>query len=84
MLRIHTSTSSAAAKTYYREGLATSDYYQEKGQTLGEWGGKAAELLGLPSDVSQHHFDRLADNLHPITGEKLTPRTKDSRRVGYD
>lgn len=84
MLRIHTSTSSAAAKQYYREGLATSDYYQEKGQTLGAWGGKSAELLGLPDFVEQQHFERLADNLHPITGDKLTPRTKSNRRVGYD
>ena len=29
-------------------------------------------------------FDRLADNFHPITGEKLTPRTKSNRRIGYD
>lgn len=84
MLRIHTSTSSAAAKQYYREGLATSDYYQEKGQTLGAWGGKSAQLLGLPEQVEQQHFDRIADNQHPMTGDKLTPRTKANRRVGYD
>jgi conjugative relaxase-like TrwC/TraI family protein len=84
MLRIHTSENAAAAKTYYREGLTTSDYYVEKGEAKGFWGGLGAEKLGLSGEVTSKSFDRLADNLNPLNGEKLTPRTKKNRRVGYD
>lgn len=84
MLRIHVSENASAAKQYYREGLNTSDYYVEKGVSKGYWGGLGAERLGLSGEVTSKAFDRLADNLHPMTGNKLTPRTKSNRRVGYD
>ena len=84
MLRIHVSENAAAAKQYYREGLSTSDYYIEKGLTRGLWGGQGAKMLGLEGFVDPEQFDRLCDNLHPLTGEKLTPRTRKNRRVGYD
>lgn len=84
MLRIHTSRNSAAAKQYYTQGLTTGDYYTRKGQEVGMWGGKAAAMLGLSGDVAQQDFFRLADNLHPQTGQQLTPRMTEGRRVGYD
>ena len=84
MLRIHTSTNSSSAKKYYTSGLSTPDYYINKQQEVGRWGGKGAELLGLSGGVAQQEFFRLADNQHPQTGRKLTPRTKTVRRVGYD
>ena len=80
MLRIHTVTSAAAAKNYYQ----TSDYYSEGQETIGYWGGKLAPLLGLEGQVRQQELERLCDNLHPMTGERLTARTNDKRRVGYD
>lgn len=84
MLRIHPSENAAAAKQYYRGGLTTSDYYIERGVAKGFWGGIAAKKLGLSGEVKPKYFDRLVDNLHPMTGEKLTPRTKAKRRAGYD
>ena len=38
----------------------------------------------MSGTVTKDAFDRLCDNLHPATGEKLTPRTNGERRVGYD
>lgn len=84
MLRVVAHTSAAAARKYYAEGLKREDYYSEKQEIVGKWHGKAAELLGLSGDVDREHFASLVENRHPLTGEKLTPRTKDGRRVGYD
>lgn len=83
MLRINQQRSSAGAKTYFEEGLAREDYYT-RDAIPGRWKGRAAEMLGLAGEVSRDAFLRLCDNLHPGTGEKLTPRTRDGRTVGYD
>lgn len=84
MLRINQQSNAAAAKGYY-SSPAESGYYGPGEQELcGEWGGKAAERLGLSGEIHQLHFERLCDNKHPFTGERLTARTKANRRVGYD
>ena len=80
MLTIHEVTSATDAKSYY----AASDYYSQGQETVGEWGGKLAETLGLSGKVTKEAFDRMVDNRNPSTGERLTQRTKDNRRVGYD
>jgi conjugative relaxase-like TrwC/TraI family protein len=80
MLTIHEVTSATNAKHYY----AASDYYSQGQETVGEWGGKLAEQLGVSGKVTKEAFDRMVDNLHPLTGKRLTQRTKDNRRVGYD
>jgi conjugative relaxase-like TrwC/TraI family protein len=80
MLRIHTATSPEAVKKYF----SASDYYSEGQETIGRWIGKFAARLGLRGEVDQQSFERLCDNLHPVTGERLTLRTNDNRRVGYD
>ena len=80
MLTIHPITSAADAKKYFD----VSDYYSDGQETVGLWGGKLAEKLGLTGIVDKASFDRLCDNLHPQTGEQLTPRMNDKRRVGYD
>lgn len=82
MLRINQS-SNAAAKTYYG---SPGEYYGVGGQEIiGGWIGKAADRLGLDAGtILQHHFARLCDNRHPLTGEQLTPRMRKNRRVGYD
>src|SRR5271170_7851684 len=80
MLTIHEVTSATDAKKYY----AASDYYSQGQETVGLWGGKLADTLGLSGKVTKEAFDRMVDNLHPSTGERLTQRTKDNRRVGYD
>ncbi len=84
MLRVVAHTSAAAARKYYAEGLKREDYYSEQQEIAGKWFGKAAEMLGLSGDVDKDQFAALVENRNPLTGEKLTPRTKDGRRVGYD
>ena len=84
MLRVVAHKSAAAARKYYSEGLRREDYYSEKQEVVGKWHGKAAQLLGLAGDVTPEAFAALVDNRHPHSGEKLTPRMKADRRVGYD
>ena len=81
MLRIHTITSAAAAKSYYTQA---SDYYSEGSELVGEWGGKLAQMMGLSGTVDRESFERLVDGLHPQTGKELKPRRKDDQRVGID
>src|SRR5204863_2501319 len=53
------------------------EYY---GKTLGTWQGAGAEILGLATDVTKEAFARVIDNLHPQTGERLTPRMNTTRQ----
>ena len=80
MLRLYTSYSAAAVKKYFE----TADYYTQGSEVAGRWGGELAARLGLSGQVTKEAFERLCDNLHPITGEQLTPRMNDNRRVGDD
>ena len=84
MLRVTASTSSDGAKRYYGEGLSRSDYYIDGQEVAGLWGGKGAERLGLSGQVDAQSYFALCDNRNPATGEQLTPRLKENRRVGYD
>ena len=78
MLRIHQIRSAADAKAYY----AQTDYYGQ--EMVGDWGGKAAERLGLRGPVTLEAFGRLCDNLDPAGGGRLTVRHKANRTVAYD
>src|SRR5262249_28861556 len=84
MLRIVQQSNSEAAKQYY----AHADYYLAEGEALervGEWGGRAAMMLGLKGGVRWEDFAALCDNLRPGTaGEPLTARTRADRTVLYD
>ena len=80
MIRITQQNSASSAKRYY----ATADYYSEGQEIVGSWGGKGASRLGLEGTVDKVYFERLCDNLNPMTGEPLTVRTRTERRVGYD
>lgn len=84
MFSITASASAAGAKKYFGEGLARADYYIDGQEVAGRWGGKGAARLGLSGDVDQAGYFALCDNRHPTTGERITPRDKDNRRVGYD
>lgn len=80
MLRVIQNTSTAMAKSYF----STADYYSEGQELMGTWQGKGAHQLGLIGLVKQGQWDRLCDNIHPSTGQKLTLRNKSNRTVGYD
>ena len=80
MLRIIQNSSVAGAKSYY----STADYYTEGQELAGVWRGEGARLLGLSGSVEKEAWDRLCDNQHPLTGERLTARQREVRRVGYD
>lgn len=84
MLRITVSKSAEGAVKYFDEGLSKSDYYAEKGEITGKWQGKFAERLGLSGEVTRDEFEALAYNKNPVTGEQLTARNSENRRVGYD
>lgn len=90
MLRITMNKSAAGAKKYYSEEYYQEgkklqhDYYSEKEQAIGKWGGKGAELLGLNGDIHKEDFADLCDNKIPGTNNKLTVRNEAGRRVGYD
>ncbi|GAB3040062.1 MobF family relaxase [Spirosoma pulveris] len=80
------SQSSGHAKAYYTEALVKSDYYlSEQNQEMsGRMQGKLAERLGIAGSITKEAFFALCDNRHPVTGEALTPITKEARTVGYD
>jgi conjugative relaxase-like TrwC/TraI family protein len=86
MLRVNVSASANQAKSYYAQGLSRQDYYaRDHGQEIiGRWHGEAATRLGLHGEVDRAGFFALAENRHPLTGETLTARQKNNRRVGYD
>ncbi len=84
MLRITANKSAAGATKYFDEGLSKSDYYAQKGEIIGKWGGKGAKLMNLQGEVTKKEFELLAYNKNPETGEQLTARNSSSRRVGYD
>lgn len=84
MLRITVNKSAKGAVKYFDDGLTKSDYYAEKGEIIGKWQGKLAEQLNLKGEVSRDDFEALANNKNPETGEQLTARNSENRRVGYD
>ena len=83
MLRIIQNTSASGAKSYYTSP-SMADYYSEGQELVGDWHGKGAAWLGLSGTIGKETWDALCDNRHPETGESLTPRRKQERRVGYD
>lgn len=84
MLRIHAGTDAEGAKAYFDKGLSREDYYTEGREVAGVWHGLGARLLGLEGEVDRDRFHALCENIHPVTGERLTARNKSNRRVGFD
>ena len=81
MLTIHEIACPATdAKHYY----AAADYYSQGQETVGQWGGKLAEVLGLSGKVDERRLR--ADGRQPASGHRRAAhaRTNDNRRVGYD
>ena len=69
----------ADAKRYFKEHLSVGDYYAEGRHVAGQWLGKGAADLGLQGVTTLEQFERLCENLHPATGEKLTLRRNATR-----
>jgi len=72
-------------KTYLKSHLAANDYYNENEHVTGRWTGEAAKTLGLhdqPINAKDRTFEALRKNLHPLTGEKLTPN-RDEKSVRF-
>jgi conjugative relaxase-like TrwC/TraI family protein len=87
MIRFHASRSAGDAIRYYTH-LTLGDYYTRDGSSVSAVsiaGGKLAERMGLDGRALEpEEFAALAQNRHPETGEQLTPRMKQNRRVGWD
>ncbi len=85
MIRMIQSASEGHAKAYFSDALSKSDYYINDQELSGRLQGRLAERLGLGQGVvDKETFFALCENRHPLTGESLTPRTRENRRVGYD
>ncbi len=76
--------SASDAKRYFNESLSPGDYFTRGQELAGEWSGRGAARLGLAGRVEKDAFHRLCDNLRPDSGERLTLRTREGRRVAYD
>jgi conjugative relaxase-like TrwC/TraI family protein len=64
---------------YLENHLRANDYYSKGERVTGTWVGIGAEKLGLNGEVTPEQFEALRTNQNPLTGHKLTPRTKDTR-----
>ncbi|MGE6221070.1 MobF family relaxase [Nubsella zeaxanthinifaciens] len=84
MIRMIQSTSSAHAKDYFSDALSRADYYIDGQEQNGNINGKLASRLGLSNENIKEVFYSLADNINPVKGQQLTPRSKQDRTVGYD
>jgi conjugative relaxase-like TrwC/TraI family protein len=84
MLRITQSVSAGAVEQYFRQALDAGEYYGQKGESAGLWGGISAADLGLVGDVDKKAFRNLANGLDPTSGQQLTARLDQDRRPGYD
>jgi conjugative relaxase-like TrwC/TraI family protein len=75
-----TSAKIHSGSTYLVSHLSANDYYAKGERVTGEWVGEGAGSLGLSGEVRPEDFEALRVDLRPGTGERLTPRTKDTRQ----
>jgi conjugative relaxase-like TrwC/TraI family protein len=85
MIFVNHFKSSKAAQDYFQQHLSPGDYFsKDAAEMKGQWHGRGAEMLRLSGEVDKDAFFALCQNRNPETGEKLTPRTRDDRRVLTD
>lgn len=87
MITVRLQKNAETAKQYYQEHIGRAEYYSESHRSQLTWVGAGCERLGLVggSPVTQEAFERLCENQHPVTGEKLTARNRTvDRRVNFD
>jgi conjugative relaxase-like TrwC/TraI family protein len=70
-------------KGYSSRHLEHRDYYAEGEKVIGQWQGRAAELLGLAGEVRFEEFEALRQGLDPRTGQFLRQR-RSADRIGPD
>lgn len=85
MIFINHVKNATQAKDYYTQHLAPGDYYRKDAAEMkGLWHGRGAAMLHLSGEVAPDDFLKLCDNVNPATGEQLTARMKNDRRVLTD
>ena len=84
MIRMIQSTSEKHAKSYYAGSLQNGDYYLQNELATSCFHGKIASRLGVSGSVTKDLFEAFCKNIHPYTGNSLTPRSAQNRTVGYD
>lgn len=63
-------------RDYFQAYLSQNEYYSEGEKVVGHWRGKLAGILGIEGlEVTGETFGALGKNRHPLTGEKLRPRS---------
>src|SRR5271169_3975252 len=74
MLTISKPLSSGQAQSYHKLEFTSEaqSYYKQGDSAKGEWQGRLAASLGLAGEVSSLEFSRLAEGIHPQTGNQLT------------
>lgn len=82
MLRMKPVESANRACLYYEKSDA--GYYQGTDGLHCEWGGKAAERLGLNGEPDYEHFKNLMHGLDPHSGKQLTAKLIDGRIPAWD
>lgn len=84
MLRGVPFKSAARAHDYYTQALVKEDYWSKGAAVAGLFHGKAMQRLGVEGEVKSKDFEALANNRHPVIGEKITVRDRPGRIVGMD
>ena len=70
--------------TYLESHLGANDYYSKGERVAGLWIGLGAKQLGLRGEVLPNQFEALRVNENPLSGLRLTPRTKQDRVAFFD
>jgi conjugative relaxase-like TrwC/TraI family protein len=85
MLFLNHFKNASAAKEYFAH-LSQGDYFaRDASPERPVYEGKTALHLGISGmEATKESFYALCDNRHPVTGEKLTARDKDNRRILTD
>src|ERR1022692_3627779 len=81
MLTMKAQTSLRNAESYFREHLGVGDYYMEGRSVSGQWFGEGAKELKLSGVTTEKNFLNLCHNIHPQTGDQLTPRMNTKRNT---
>src|ERR1700690_1853304 len=85
MIFINHFKSAKAAQDYFTQHLSPGDYFsKDAAEMKGQWHGRGAEMLRLSGEVDKEEFFKLCQNRNPQTGEQLTPRMDEDRRVLTD